>query len=146
RAIERFTIRASQMLIPSVDFFEVMPGEGVDGDDQAEAVRAYLAHVWTKKIHAYPFVRQLLRTYALYGRCISKSGVKVLDQAVATKGGVKMVSQVWPSARVVDPFMWYAFPETITDCEDAQIMFEDVMMPYDLYKSFSEKPSMGVTP
>ncbi len=143
-AIERFTTRAAQRLIPSADCCEVFPGEGNPEDTQAESVRAYMQYVWTKKIHAYPYVRQLLRTYALYGRCISKTGVRVIDQAVATRNGVKMVSQVWPMARAVDPFMWYCFPETVTDAEDAQIMFEDVMMPFDLYDSMAVKPNMGV--
>ena len=136
RAIERHVIRAAQMLIPSNEFFEVYPGDEYEdlNGKEAESVRAFQMYLWTKRIKVYPFVRSLLRTYGVYGRAISKSGIEVIDTTVDTVEGPAEMKQVWPTVRCVDPFFFYYWPETSTDLTKAQLLFEDVMMPWGLYE------------
>ena len=138
RAVERFTVRGAQMVVPSADFFEVYPGDmdATDGDAAANAVRAFLSYVWRKRIKAYTFTRVLFRSWCLYGRIITKSGVEVLT--LQPKDGPP-TTQVWPTARVVDPFNFHAYPETTADVNRLQVMVEDFMMPWDQYKSLAEQ-------
>jgi hypothetical protein len=128
KSVEKYVTRAAQMLVPSPEFFEVYPGN--EYDDQAgrsaESVRAYHSFLWTKRIKPYPFVRQLLRSYAIYSRAIAKSYVRVV------KDGAE--AQVWPHVRAVDPFSFYVWPETVTDLDDATIVFEDTMMAWETYQ------------
>jgi hypothetical protein len=128
KSVEKYVTRAAQMLIPSPEFFEVYPGN--EFDDQAgkaaESVRAFHSFLWTKRIKPYPFVRQLLRSYCIYSRAIAKSFVRV------QKDGDEI--QVWPHARAVDPFAFYVWPETVTDTDDATVVFEDTMMPWETYE------------
>jgi len=128
KSIEKYVTRAAQMLVPSPEFFEVYPGAEMDdrAGKAAESVRAFHTFLWTKKIKPYPFVRQLLRSYAIYSRAIAKSYVRVV------RDGDEI--QVWPHARAVDPFAFYVWPETVTDVADAVVVFEDVMMPWETYQ------------
>lgn len=128
RSVEKYVIRAAQMLVPSPEFFEVYPGAELDDQagKSAESVRAFHSFLWTKKIKPYPFVRQLLRSYCIYARAIAKSYVRVV------KDGDQVM--IWPHARPVDPFSFYCWPETVTDLDDAVVVFEDVMMPWETYE------------
>ncbi|KKK90564.1 hypothetical protein LCGC14_2721730, partial [marine sediment metagenome] len=56
---------------------------------------------------------------------IVKTGVRV------ERSGKEVL--VWPTARAVDPFMFFTWPETCTNIEDAQIVVEDNMMPWETY-------------
>lgn len=154
RSVEKFVKRAAQMLIPSSDFFEVYPASsesqspGQDLDARAEAVQAYLSYVWRKRIKVYPLVRKMLRHYALYGRAIAKCGVEVTTVPRLVPRGRKLVEdldvQVWPTVRVVDPFMFYVFPETESDVDKAVMIVEDNMMPFDTYQKYVTTKAMGV--
>ena len=128
RVLERFTIRCAQMLIPSSQFFEVYPGDGLDPEagKQAESVLAYFLYIFRKRIKIYPLVKQLVRCYNLYGRAILKTGVKVEEEGDSTS--------VWPTVRVVDPFTVFVWPETVQNIDDAQVIVEDNMMPWETYK------------
>jgi hypothetical protein len=128
KSVEKYVTRAAQMLVPSPEFFEVYPGDEIDSaaGKRAESVRAFHTFLWSKKIKPYPFIRQLLRSYAIYSRAIAKSYVRVVQDGDET--------QVWPHARAVDPFSFYAWPETVTDLDDGQVVFEDVMMPWETYQ------------
>jgi hypothetical protein len=127
RAIEKNVIKVSQMLLPSPEFFEVFPADELDdrAGDAAESVRAFYLYLFAKKIKIKSLVTQLVRTYELYGRAIVKTGVKIEQIA-----GVKMV---WPSARAVDPFTIYHWPETVPSYEDAVVIAEDNLMPYETW-------------
>jgi hypothetical protein len=129
RAIEKNVIKVSQMLLPSPEFFEVFPADELDdrAGDAAESVRAFYLYLFAKKIKIKSLVTQLVRTYELYGRAIVKTGVKIEQIA-----GVKTV---WPSARAVDPFTIYHWPETVPSYEDAVVIAEDNLMPYETWQS-----------
>ena len=130
RAIEKNVIKVTQMLLPSPEFFEVFPGDEYNPAEgqKTESVRNFYRYLFAKKIKIKSLVSQLARTYELYGRAISKQGVKV--ESVA---GVKMV---WPTARAVDPFTLYHWPETVSSYEDAVVVAEDHLMPYATWESF----------
>ncbi|KKL74213.1 hypothetical protein LCGC14_2067130, partial [marine sediment metagenome] len=127
RVVERFVTRGTQMLLPSSEFFEVYPGDELDDDagKRAESTRAYLVYLFRKKLRTYSLVKQLLRCFLLYSRAIIKTGVRVERSGRETL--------IWPTARAVDPFMFYTWPETCTNIEDAQIVVEDNMMPWETY-------------
>lgn len=136
RSVERFVTRAAQMVVPSADFFEVYPGDidAPEGDAQANSVRSWLRYVLVKRIKAYAFARTCFRMWCLYGRIVTKSGVEVIRVPEADG---QVVTQVWPTARVVDPFYFYTYPETTSDPQRLQIMVEDFMLPWDQYQSLS---------
>ena len=131
RAVERFSVRAAQMVVPSADFFEVFPGDidGTQGDAEANAVRAVLSYVLRKRIRAYLLARRLFRSWACYGRAIVKTSIEVVP------GRTEGETQVWPTARVVDPFQFFVYPETVSDPERLSVLVEDFMLPWDHYES-----------
>jgi hypothetical protein len=129
RSIERFTVRGAQMVLPTTEFFEVFPVDEFADEDgkQADSVMQYMLYVIRNKMRMYSMTKQLFRTYSLYGRAILKPGVRVIKEDGK--------EQVWPSARVVDPFMFTMWPETVSDPVDAQLVFEDHYIPYEQYES-----------
>ena len=140
RAIERFVVRCTQTLIPSPDFFEVYPGNEMDAmaGKAAEAVRVYMGHLLTDRIKIRRLCTQLVRSLLLYNRAVTKTSVQVVDKVPfqwAKWSG--SISEVWPTARVVDPFSFYVWPEVVSELEDAQLVFEDVMIPYSQYAEWS---------
>ena len=142
RSVEKFTVRAAQMLIPSIDFFEVYATDEYSDQagDAADSVRSTMSWLWRKRIKAYPFVRQLLRSWAIYGRVVAKTGVEITEAQVRRPdGSVEPVSQVWPTVRVVDPFYFYSWPETQTDIQRLQVLAEDIMLPWDTYEQMSKR-------
>ena len=128
RAIEKNVIKGTQMLLPSPEFFEVYPGDEYDdrAGKGAESVRAFFLYLFSKRIKIKSLVSQLFRTYYLYGRAVVKTGVKV-----ETVMGVR---QVWPTGRAVDPFTFYHWPETTPTLDDAQVLAEDNLMPYQVWE------------
>jgi hypothetical protein len=129
RAEERFAVRCKQLLFPSPDHFEVYPMDDRRADlgQEAEAWKNYL--LWRmQRIGVREQVMQLLRTYNIYGRAIAKSYLDFDD----------IPGEVWPSSRVVDPFMFYIWPETATTRADAQVCFENTMIPWERYRELSE--------
>lgn len=128
RSVEKFTIRGAQMLVPSAEFFEVFPADEMSdpAGKEAEATRAYMVYLFTKRVKPYPLVRQLLRSYALYGRAIAKSSIEVIQDGDQR--------YIWPTVRPVDPFAFYVWPETVTEIDKAQVLVEDSLMPWDLYE------------
>jgi len=132
RVVERFVTRGAQMLIPSSEFFEVYPTDEMNDElgKKAEATKAYLLYIFRKKIKVYSFTKQLLRCLKLYARAIVKTGIKLEDSSAG--------SSIWPTARVVDPFMFFVWPEIVTDMDNAQMLIEDNVMPWETYRAAME--------
>lgn len=128
RSVERFTVRGAQMVLPTTDFFEVTPMDEFDDEDgkAADGVMHFLAYILKKKIRTYSMVKQLFRTWSLYGRAIVKTGVKV-----TTEDGKE---RVWPTARALDPFLFIMWPETVSNVDDAQILVEDAFLTFEQYE------------
>lgn len=128
RSIERMTKRGAQMVLPTTEFFEVYPLDEFDDEagKNTENVMQYMLWLVRKKLRMYSVVKQLFRTHALYGRAILRPGVRVFIE-----NGKQVV---WPTLRVVDPFMFTMWPETVTDPADAQLIFEDAYIPFEQYE------------
>src|SRR6185436_15458237 len=140
RALNRAVTRLVEMLTPSNAFFEVYPMDeyGEQAGVKAEAVWRYLLYLTTKKIRMGSLLRQLGRTLYLYGRCVSKFGVRL--ESV----GPGEPPMVWPTLRAVDPFCFYAWPETENDLDACSMMFEDSFMPYTFYEEIADTEGSGV--
>lgn len=123
RAVERTVVRATQMLLPQPVFFEVYPGDEFDLNSgrSADAVRAYMTYLVTQRLNIRRTVQELVRSLLLYQRAITKTTVKLFG------------NEIWPTLRAVDPFNFYVWPETVTDMDDAVLVFEDVMLPWSEY-------------
>lgn len=137
RAVERNVIRATQMLYPSSEYFEVYPGDEISlaAGKQAESVRAYMVHLIETRFKMRRVITQLIRCLYLYKRAIVKNDISVIDVPNVRYGGFSGgVRQIWPATRVVDPFSFYVWPETAVDYEDAEIFMEDTMMPWSTYQ------------
>lgn len=128
RSVERFTVRGAQMVLPNTDFFEVTPADEFDDEagKNADSVQHYELYVLKKKIRTYAVVKQLFRTWALYGRSILKTGIRVVKEDGK--------ENVWPTARAIDPFMFIMWPETVSDVTDAQLVVEDAFVTYEQYE------------
>jgi hypothetical protein len=129
RAVERFVVRAVQSLFPMHPPFEVFPGDEYDeqAGRSADAVRLYLTYLLEKRIPIRKLVTQQLRCLALYHRAVVCNTIQVVD----AEG---MLPQVWPTSKVVDPFAFYVWPETVSDLGDALLVFEDVQLPWQDYQ------------
>jgi hypothetical protein len=134
RAIERSVVRMRQMLVPENDFFEVYPGDIFDmaSGVAADAVSSYMAYLFEQRIRIKAIVSQLSRCLLLYGRAITKASVELNKWSEDADGEI-VHEDIWPTLRVVDPFAFYIFPETVTDISDAQLVFEDSMYPWACY-------------
>jgi hypothetical protein len=151
RAIERNVTRARKQLIPTQEFFEVYPWSEAepDADVRAENVRAYLLYVLVRHMKMRLWLDQIFRSYYLYGRSIVKNMIKFVDlpfmsQYPSGRPKPATSTQVWPFSRVVDPFAFYVWPETASTLDDFVLIFEDVLMPYEEYRSLSERPGSDI--
>lgn len=127
--IENFIKKATRQLWPSPDNIEVYPAaEGDPGAGaQAEAIKNYLTwRLWRCRFRSQ--TAQLLRCLALYQRAIVKSSLDMRD----------VPGQIWPSVRTVDPWAFYVWPETATNIDQAMVLVEHTMMPYEEYDLFAQ--------
>lgn len=137
RTIERTISRTMQQLMPHYEFYQIFPGDETDAqaDVAMKSVHRYMDWLLLDFIKIRKVARQLVRTFYLYSRCISKTTVRVIDTPRIAMGKIiGSIQQVWPSTRAVDPFTFYVWPETSTSIEDATLVFEDIIMPYQEYE------------
>ena len=137
RTIERTVSRTMLQLMPHYEFYNIFPGDerDVEGDQAMLAVHRYMDWLLLDWIKIRKMVRQAIRTFYLYSRCIVKNTVQVFDIPQVTEGRITgSIKQVWPGSRVVDPFTFYVWPETATSLEEATLCFEDVVMPLQEYE------------
>ena len=125
RAIERFVVRVVQSLIPNDQFFECYPGDetSIPAGREAAANGAFMHWLLTRKIGIRKVANQLTRSLLMYRRAVLKTSVEVTDGTVSM-GRIKgRLKEVWPTARVVDPFSFYVWPETSPNLKDATLVF-----------------------
>jgi hypothetical protein len=141
RSIERNVVRTKKTLLPAPTFFEVFPGDEYDTllGRSADSVRAYMTYLLRNRIRIGRVVSQACRSIYLYDRAILKNTIAVTDTFVEWAGLRGPFREVWPTTRVVDPFAFYVWPETVDVLDDAVMLFEDVMMPYSLYSAMAER-------
>ena len=137
RTIEKTVTRQIAQLMPHHEFFQIYPGDEMDvmADKEMTSIHRYMDWLLTDHIKIRRVAKQLVRTFDLYSRCITKSTVKVYDMPRMRQGKiVGSVQQVWPTCRAVDPFSFYVWPETASNLDEAILVFEDVVMPYQEYE------------
>ena len=126
RTIERSVVRCVEMLTPSVKWFEVMPLGNIP-QERLSNIDAFMNYVMRKRISTRTNITQLSRCLHLYGWPILKTSIMVRN------------GEAWPTQRVVDPFSFFIYPETATSINDADIVFEDMLMPYEKYRTWVAK-------
>ena len=124
RAVERMGSRIVKLLTPKTPWFETQPFDDASYDN-AEAVHAYMRYVSRRKI---PFRRNL----SALSRCLLLYNFAVLRTSVQ----MDAAGDVWPMQRTVDPFSFYVFPENATNASEALMMFEDMILPFEMYQSY----------
>ena len=126
RSLERTIVRGVKLLTPNVKWFEVSP-IGSISDEKTANVDRFMHYVLRKRIKSRTNISQLIRSMIMYGVCYIKTSIEIVN------------NQVWPCQRVVDPFAFYIFPETVSSITDAEVVFEDFLFSYDRYKGYVEK-------
>jgi hypothetical protein len=123
RTIERSIVRCVEMLTPTVKWFEVMPLGNIP-QERLSNTDAFMNYILRKKISTRTNITQLARCLHMYGMPIYKTSIMVRN------------AEAWPTQRVVDPFSFFMYPETATNLNDADIVFEDMLMPFEKYKTW----------
>lgn len=144
--IEKFVTRCRKQLIPTQEFFEVYPWDDAAPDGAgAERVKAYLMYILVKQMKLRSWMDQVIRSFQLYGRTIVENTIRMVDAPMmlrardTNKVVIAFEEQIWPYSRVVDPFGWFAWPETANTLDEMQIIFEDTMISYSDYMAMSNR-------
>lgn len=122
RVIERNVARATKLLMPQTEWFQVLPNDLISYD-HAESVQSVYKYFYEKKIKTKRLISSLTRCLYLYDFAIVSTSVKIERDSV------------WPYHRDVDPFNFYIFPDTASTLEEAQFLFEDRIIPLQVYNS-----------
>ena len=137
RNIERFITRARQQLFPSPEFFEVYPlaSNRTELAQYAEQWKTYLLWLVSRQINLRGITSQVLRSLLLYQRGIVKSWPKLQPGLSGP--------EIWPTARAVDPFSFYIWPETAPSPDDAALQVEAALMPWSEYQALQQSGQAG---
>ncbi len=109
--------------MPSADWFETLPFDEVSHEN-AERVHALMRYIYLKKIPAKRLISSLCRGLQLYNFSILHTSISIQN------------NEMWPIQKAVDPFSFYIYPESATSIDEALLLFEDVIIPYQVYDSF----------
>ena len=133
RAIERINSRVVKLLMPTAKWFQVQPFDD-SSHQKAQAVDAVMRYVLEKKIKYKRIISSACRSLQLYNFGCIHTSPKVHG------------NEVWPNQRVVDPYSFYIFPETAADNSEVLMMFEDSVIPYEIYESYTDpfNPDNGI--
>ncbi len=123
RAVERSVKRGTKLLMPNMDWHQTLPFDN-KSHDNAEAVHNTLRYVYKKK---YPTKYNISSGL----RCLYMYNFSVLHTSALITNG-----EVWPWQETIDPFNFYIFPDTAINVEKALILFEDCIIPYQVYMSY----------
>jgi hypothetical protein len=144
RTIEKTVVRVVDQLMPHHEFYNIFPGDEKDvtADFAMVSLHRYMDWLLLDWLKIRRVIKQLVRTYLLYSRCIAKNTIRLYDIPQVEYGQVKgTIRMVWPHMRAVDPFSFYVWPETASGIEDAMLVFEDIIMSYQEYQ---EAVKLGV--
>jgi hypothetical protein len=122
RAVERNVSRITKLQLPQSEWFQVLPNDE-ESFDTAESVQAVFNFIYSKKIKTKRLVSSLSRCLFLYDFAVISTSLKIENDLV------------WPYHRDVDPFNFYIFPDTAATLEEALFIFEDRIIPLQVYNS-----------
>ena len=130
RAIERNVIRKTKLSLPQRSWFTILPRD-LQSHREAEAVTSLLDYIYHWKYRTKRIISSNTRALELYDFCVLSTSPFIEHD------------EVWPTQRDVDPFSFYIFPDTASSLQQATLLFEDVIVPFQLYDSFvnHEDPS-----
>ncbi len=123
RAIEKNVKRATKLLMPNADWHQTLPFDN-RSHENAEAVHNTLRYIYQKKLPTKRNISAGMRCLQLYNLAVQHTSVRIDGD------------EVWPDQKIVDPFCFYIFPDTAASPDDALLIFEDTIVPYQVYKSF----------
>lgn len=126
RAIERNVSRGTKLLMPNMDWHQTLPFDGISHQN-AEAVHNALRYIYQKKIPTKKNISSGLR-------CLQMFNFSILHTSA-----IIQKKEVWPYQRSVDPFNFYVFPDTASNIEEATVIFEDSIIPYQVYLSYVDR-------
>jgi len=126
RTIERGNSRIKKLLLPRNKFFQTFPRDTYSHEN-AQSVDAYIDFVYTEKIERNRLISSLIRSLQLYNFSVLNTSVKVTND------------EAWPCQTDVDPFSFYVFPDTASTRDDAQLIFQDIVIPYQVYYQFVDR-------
>jgi hypothetical protein len=133
RIIERNVARVTKLEMPNIDWHQTLPSNSTISPENAEAVHTTLRYILQKKIPVKRNISMLARCLYLYDFAILHTSVIIQNK------------DVWPYQKVVDPYSFYIYPDTALSLEDALLLFEESIVPYQVYKSFvSESKSTSL--
>jgi len=129
RTIERGSSRIKKLLLPRNKFFQTIPRDlfSYEAHMNAGAVDGLLDFIYSEKIDRNTVIGGLVRSLQLYDFSVLGTSVKVEKD------------EVWPSQTAKDPFSFYVFPDTAINRDEAQLIFEDIVIPYQVYYSFVDR-------
>jgi hypothetical protein len=127
-ATEKAIETGVELALPDRDWYQNLPFDG-QSHQNAEAVHNALQYIYEKKLSTRRNVESLLRCLRLYNLAVLNTSVQITGKA----------REVWPYQEAVDPFNFYVFPETTQDYNKAFVVFEDVVVPYQVYYSFVDR-------
>lgn len=133
RSIEKRVKQVTKLLLSNITKFEALPSDSSIPHENAEAVNTVIDYILTKKIPLRRNIGQLARIMYLYDFPVLHTSVVIQNK------------QVWPYQRVIDPYSFYIYPDTAINLEDAILLFEESIVPYQIYKTFvneNEKKSI----
>ncbi len=123
RAIERNVKRGTKLLMPNLDWHTTLPFDG-KSHENAEAVHAAMRYIYQKKLPTKRNISTGLRCLQLYNFTVLNTSVIIQN------------TEAWPYQETIDPFNFYIFPDTAFSSQQAQVIFEKCIIPYQLYSSF----------
>ena len=132
-AVEKSVKRGTKLLMPNTDWAQTLPFDNVS-HERTEAVQDVMRYITQKKIPVKRNISSLFRCVELYNFAIQHTSVVIQGE------------EVWPYQRAVDPFNFYIFPDSAANLDEALLLFEDSIIPYQVYKSYvnSENPELSL--
>lgn len=126
RTIERGNSRICKLLMPRSKFFQTLPRD-LSSHQNAESIDSLLEFIYAEKIQTKRLISSLARSLQLYNFSILNTSIKIEHD------------EVWPYQKDVDPFSFYVFPDTASTRDEAILLFEDIVIPYQSYYSMVDR-------
>jgi len=126
RAVERNVARKVKLLMPSTDWFETYSFDDMS-HTQAESVHSLMRYIYKMKYKTKHTISSLARSIELYNYAVLSTSVRIEK------------TLVWPYQKAADTFSFYIFPDTASNREEATLIFEDTIIPYQIYSSYVDR-------
>lgn len=127
KEIEKNVKRMVKLATGGQERFQTTPRDGIS-HAHSEAAHAVMQFVYDEKIATRRLIATSARCLQLYNFCCINTSVQIEND------------YVWPYQETKDPFNFYVFPDTALNRQEALVIFEECIIPYQVYKSYSDAP------